>query len=179
MTNVTKSQAAATAASKSANWRLIARDSFANIYDLAGDWIYFIAIYNRDFGVEEGEEGEDGEDGVGPLNVGVDICIYAVFVLCILSTLFFIMMVINSFRKKSYCKCTINRLSLLEVILEDIPQLILTAYIDLHFSGALSPKGVLNISSSMFALVMRLTTHYEEEVEQMEEAPASNYKEML
>lgn len=49
---------------------------------------------------------------------------------------------------------------------EDLPQFVLTAYIDYTFSGGLTPAGMMNICSSLTALVNRSTARYDEIVEE-------------
>ena len=34
---------------EAAERRLFIRDLFANVFDLVGDWVFFLAVYNRDF----------------------------------------------------------------------------------------------------------------------------------
>ena len=57
------------------------------------------------------------------------------------------------------CNCTLDRIVLASIILEDIPQILFTLYMDSRFVGGVSP---LNICSSVNGLVNRLTSHYEE-----------------
>lgn len=78
------------------------------------------------------------------------------------------------------CNCTVNRIMLANILLEDFPQLALTTYIDYSYVGGLTPIGVMNICSSLTALVNRLTARYDE-IEEEDSFPVvitHNYKEM-
>jgi hypothetical protein len=63
------------------------------------------------------------------------------------------------------------------ILLEDIPQFVMTTWIDFTFMGGLTPLGVLNICSSLTALVNRFTTRYEE-IEEENESNGENEMEM-
>ena len=56
------------------------------------------------------------------------------------------------------CGWTVPRLALSLVLLHHVPQFILTTYTDLTFLGGYSAAGVLNICSSMSALINTLAT---------------------
>lgn len=63
-------------------------------------------------------------------------------------------------------------------LFEDLPQLILTAYIDyITFSGGLTPSGMMNICSSLTALINRMTIKYDE-YESEENKEADQYEMM-
>ena len=164
---------------KAQEWRLLFRDTFANVFDLIGDWAYFYAVYNRDYD-------EDGEaDQFGPIEVDAKLMIHAVFAFCILSTTLFGWFILTSIWRKGghnsmCCNCTVNRIMLANILLEDFPQLALTTYIDYSYVGGLTPIGVMNICSSLTALVNRLTARYDE-IEEEDSFPVvitHNYKEM-
>jgi hypothetical protein len=55
---------------------------------------------------------------------------------------------------------------MLSVVTEDVPQFIMTAWIDYTFTGGLSPAGMLNICSSVTGIVNRLTSRYDEIIEE-------------
>ena len=75
-------------------------------------------------------------------------------------------------------KCTVVRLQLVGILFEDLPQLILTAYIDYFtFSGGLTPSGMMNICSSLTALINRITMKYDE-YEREESNEADQYEMM-
>jgi len=48
------------------------------------------------------------------------------------------------------------------ILIEDLPQFLLAAYIDINVVGTLTPAAVLTICSSLSALVVRMTSRYEE-----------------
>lgn len=50
----------------------------------------------------------------------------------------------------------------MSIILEDLPQFGLVVYIDYTFAGGLTPAGVMNICSSVPALVNRATRRVDE-----------------
>mmetsp|Transcript_18679 Transcript_18679/g.40082 ORF Transcript_18679/g.40082 Transcript_18679/m.40082 type:complete len:202 (-) Transcript_18679:161-766(-) len=148
-----------------ADWRVIVRDSYAALFDLIGDWTYLYAIYHRDY------DG-DGAPDEYLLNVQFDykLIITVVFAFCILSTLFSLWTIFTVLgrrcgRNSMCCNCTVPRIALATIFLEDLPQFVLTAYIDFTFSGGLTPAGMLNICSSLTALINRATTRYDEVLE--------------
>lgn len=145
-----------------ADWRVVVRDGYAALFDMVGDWTYLYAIYHRDY------DG-DGEADAYVLGVQFDynLIIHVMLAFCILSTVFSVWTIFTSFarqcgRNSMCCNCTVPRLALAALILEDLPQFILTVYIDFTFSGGLTPAGMLNICSSMTAFVNRATTRYDE-----------------
>ncbi len=50
----------------------------------------------------------------------------------------------------------------MSIILEDLPQFCLVIYIDYSYAGGLTPSGVMNICSSVPALVNRATRKVDE-----------------
>ena len=52
------------------------------------------------------------------------------------------------------------------IVLEDLPQFILTTYIDFTFSGGITPAGMLNICSSLTSLINRATTRYDDIIQE-------------
>lgn len=140
--------------------RLFIRDIFANVFDLVGDWAFFFAIFNRDF------DGDGQGDQFAPVEVQYRLFIHAVFAFAILSsTLVGWFLVTSVWRKTGYgsmcCNCTAERVLLAAIILEDIPQILFTLYMEHNFMGGLSAVGMLNICSSVNAMVNRLTAHYD------------------
>mmetsp|Transcript_21635 Transcript_21635/g.45735 ORF Transcript_21635/g.45735 Transcript_21635/m.45735 type:complete len:184 (-) Transcript_21635:211-762(-) len=145
------------------DWRLITRDAYAALFDMVGDWGYLYAIYNRDF---DGD-GEADEENLERVPFDYNIITSVVFVFCILSTIFGLWQISTSVGRKCgknslCCKCSVPRLALASILMEDLPQFILTAYIDMKLGGEITPAGMLNICSSLTALVNRATTRYDE-----------------
>ena len=144
------------------DWRIIVRDGYAALFDLVGDWAFLYAVYNRDY---DGDG--DADEYVVDIPYFDDKIIFHVLLgFCILSTIFSVMTLLTSLgracgRNSMCCNCTVPRLALASVVLEDLPQFVLTAYVDSRMGG-LTPAGMLNICSSLTALVNRATTRYDE-----------------
>ncbi|KAL7482156.1 hypothetical protein ACHAW6_007845 [Cyclotella cf. meneghiniana] len=146
---------------EAAERRLFIRDIFANIFDLVGDWVFFLAVYNRDF------DGDGAGDQFAPVEVQYRLFIHAVFAFSILSSTLVVWFVLTAIWRKTgvnsmCCNCTQDRIVIASIILEDIPQILFTLYMDNRFVGGVSAVGMLNICSSVNGLVNRLTSHYEE-----------------
>lgn len=163
--------------SSSAHWTVIVRDGFAALFDMIGDWAYFYAIMTRD-------EMNDGPTDAYLFGYQIQYIwiIFTVLSFCILSTIFSLWTIFTScyrnYGKNSLCcNCTIPRLCMVAILLEDIPQFVMTTWIDFTFMGGLTPLGVLNICSSLTALVNRFTTRYEE-IEEENESNGENEMEM-
>lgn len=144
-----------------ADWRIFVRDAYATLFDMVGDWAYLYAIYHRDY------DGDGDADDHAYFHIDYDVVVNAVLVTCVLSTVFtawtiFTMLGRNCGKRSMCCNCTLPKLALVTILLEDVPQLLLTAYIDYGFSGELSQAGMLNICSSLNALVNRATSRYDE-----------------
>mmetsp|Transcript_2770 Transcript_2770/g.4303 ORF Transcript_2770/g.4303 Transcript_2770/m.4303 type:complete len:202 (-) Transcript_2770:58-663(-) len=143
------------------NWPTIIRETFTNLFDLVGDWVYFFAIYSRHYVDGDADEEENN------MLVDFENIIVVLLFFCILSTFLTLWTIQTTAlaacgRKSMCCNCTVPRLSLLGIVLEDLPQFVLTCYIDYNLVGSLSPAAVLNICSSLSALVVRLTSRYED-----------------
>ncbi|KAL3774690.1 hypothetical protein ACHAWO_002553 [Cyclotella atomus] len=142
-----------------ADRRIFIRDMFANIFDLIGDWAFFFAIFNRDF------DGDGQGDQFAPAEVQYRLFIHAVFAFAILSSTLVGWFVVTSLWKKTghemCCNCTAERLLLAAIVLEDIPQILFTLYMEHNYMGGLSAVGMLNICSSVNAMVNRFTAHYD------------------
>ncbi|KAL7515698.1 hypothetical protein ACHAXN_012915 [Cyclotella atomus] len=142
-----------------ADRRIFIRDMFANIFDLIGDWAFFFAIFNRDF------DGDGQGDQFAPAEVQYRLFIHAVFAFAILSSTLVGWFVVTSLWKKTghemCCNYTAERLLLAAIVLEDIPQILFTLYMEHNYMGGLSAVGMLNICSSVNAMVNRLTAHYD------------------
>ncbi len=147
--------------SKMINWPTFIRETFTNLFDLVGDWSYLYAVFSRHY--------VDGDMDVEEKNLLVDIenIILILLGFCILSTVLSIWTFQTTVfaacgRTSMCCNCTVPRLALLGILLEDLPQFVLTCYIDYKIIGTLTPIAVMNICSSLSALVVRLTSRYEE-----------------
>jgi len=145
-----------------ADWRVVVRDSYAALFDVIGDWTYLYAIYHRDY---DGDGATD--EYVLDVKFDYELVTGVAFGFCILSTLFSFWTIFTALGRRCgknsiCCKCSVPRIALAALILEDLPQFILTVYIDFSFSGGLSSAGMLNICSSLNALVNRATTRYDE-----------------
>lgn len=164
--------------SSSAHWTVIVRDGFAALFDMIGDWAYFYAIMTRD----EMNDGPTTDAYLFGYQIQYIWIIFTVLSFCILSTIFSLWTIFTScyrnYGKNSLCcNCTIPRLCMVAILLEDIPQFVMTTWIDFTFMGGLTPLGVLNICSSLTALVNRFTTRYEE-IEEENESNGENEMEM-
>ena len=140
---------------KITNMSTFIRESFNNLFDLVGDWVYFYAIYNRLY-IEGDVDAEE-----------FDKILLVLIFFCVLSTVLSLWTMQTAIltlcgRKSMCCNCTVPRLSLLGVVLEDFPQFVLTFYIDSKLVGSVTPVAVLNICTSLSSLVSRLTSRYEE-----------------
>lgn len=156
----------ATATTATATTATIIRDCFAEVFDVVGDWVYLYAITHRDYN-------KDGEVDEYPAYDKVDYAtiVYVVASFCVLSLFFSAWTTLTSIgrargRNSICCNCTVPRLVMLSVVTEDVPQFIMTAWIDYTFAGGLSPAGMLNICSSVTGIVNRLTSRYDEIIEE-------------
>ena len=145
------------------HWTVIVRDAFAALFDMIGDWVYFYAILFRD----EMKDGPTEAYLFGKIQIDYKLIIATVLSFCILSTIFSLWTIVTSLGRNCgmnsmCCNCTIPRLCLAAILLEDVPQFVITTWIDYTFTGGLTPSGMLNICSSLTALVNRMTTRYEE-----------------
>lgn len=156
-----------------ADWRAVVRDGYATLFDMVGDWAYLYAIYHRDY------DGDGNADTYTlPIAFDYNTIIRVVFGFCIISTILSLWTILTSLRRKCgkysmCCNCTVPRLALAGILFEDLPQFILTAYIDYSFSGGLTSVGMMNICSSFNGLIIRATTRYDEIVEEDGEDDAS------
>lgn len=144
-----------------ADWRVVVRDVYAALFDMIGDWAYLYSLYNRDY------DGDGESDEYLNVSLNYDLVVMVALGICVLSTIFSLLAVATALGRKCgknsvCCNCSIPRITLAAMILEDLPQFVLTTYIDTTFSGGLTPAGMLNISSSLNAFVIRATTQYEE-----------------
>jgi hypothetical protein len=168
--SVKKEANVATNATKAtATTATIIRDCFAEVFDMVGDWVYLYAITHRDYN-------KDGEVDEYPAYDKVDyaIIVYVVASFCVLSVFFAAWTILTSIGRARgmnsiCCNCTVPRLVMLSVVMEDVPQFIMTVWIDYTFTGGLSPAGMLNICSSVTGIVNRLTTRYDEIIEEGDE----------
>jgi len=161
----------------SADWRIFVRDAYATLFDVVGDWAYLYAIYHRDY------DGDGDADAIVNFHVDYEIIVNLVLVLCVLSTVFAVWTMFTMFaracgKSSMCCDCTIPKLALAATLLEDVPQLLLTAYIDYGFSGKITPAGMLNISSSLNALVNRATSKYDDIVYEEKNEDGDAYEAM-
>mmetsp|Transcript_14223 Transcript_14223/g.34375 ORF Transcript_14223/g.34375 Transcript_14223/m.34375 type:complete len:194 (+) Transcript_14223:105-686(+) len=145
-----------------ADWRVVVRDGFTALFDMVGDWTYLYAIFHRDYDA-------DGNMDTYLLRIEFNykLIINVVLSFCILSTVLTVWTITTSLGRRCgknsmCCNCTVPRLAMAGILLEDLPQFILTAWIDFTFSGGFTPAGVLNICSSMTSLVNRATTRYDD-----------------
>lgn len=143
-------------------WPTLIRETFMNLFDLVGDWVYFYSIYNHYYigDVDADDEGND-------LLLELENVVLVLLGFCILSTFLSLWTIQTTTlatcgKKSMCCNCTVPRLSLLGIVLEDVPQFVLTCYIDYNLVGSLTPAAVMNICSSLSALVVRLTSRYEQ-----------------
>jgi hypothetical protein len=147
----------------------IIRDCFAEVFDLVGDWVYLYAITHRDYD-------QDGAVDEYPVFDKLDYStiVYVVAAFCVLSVFLSAWTIITSLGRRwgmnsICCNFTVPRLVMLGIILEDVPQFLMTAFIDYTFAGGLTPAGMLNICSSVTALVNRSTMKYDEIVREDDE----------
>jgi len=165
----TEANVATNATKATATTATIIRDCFAEVFDMVGDWVYLYAITHRDYN-------KDGEVDEYPAYDKVDyaIIVYVVASFCVLSVFFAAWTILTSIGRARgmnsiCCNCTVPRLVMLSVVMEDVPQFIMTVWIDYTFTGGLSPAGMLNICSSVTGIVNRLTTRYDEIIEEGDE----------
>mmetsp|Transcript_34938 Transcript_34938/g.78748 ORF Transcript_34938/g.78748 Transcript_34938/m.78748 type:complete len:182 (-) Transcript_34938:444-989(-) len=169
----------ATRASRGADWRLVIRDGFSAMFDLVGDWTYLYSVWTRDY------DGDGETDSyIYPIKFNDRLIVNILLGFCILSTILSVWTIVTSMgrlcgSRSTVClKCTVVRLQLVGILCEDLPQLILTAYIDYFtFSGGLTPSGMMNICSSLTALINRMTIKYDE-YESEENKEADQYEMM-
>ena len=148
------------------DWRVVVRDGYAALFDTAGDWAYLYSVYHRN----RGGDGGDDADAVGYVlgaKLDYELMIHVALAFCVLSTMLTVWTVFTSLgrvcgRNSACCNCTVSRLALASIVLEDIPQFLLTVCIDYSFGGELTPAGMLNICSSLTAFVNRATARYNE-----------------
>eukprot|EP00956_Cyclotella_meneghiniana_P027710 scaffold62806_cov74-Cyclotella_meneghiniana.AAC.7 len=140
-----------------ADRRLFIRDIFANLFDLAGDWAFFYIMFTRDF------DGDGEADQFAPAGTELRLFIHAVFAFSILSSTLVGWYVTTFLFKNSTtcCNCNSQRILLAAIVLEDIPQILFTLYMEQYLIGELSAVGMLNICSSVSGMVNRLTASYD------------------
>ena len=129
---------------KKANLWVVARNICAAVFDMAGDWTYFCALY---FG-----------GNAGCHHAQYNLLIHVAFNFCVIGSILSLWVITTSLgrtrRLKSLCcKCTVPRLATSLILMHHVPQFILTTYIDLTLSGDITWAGWLNICSSMVALM--------------------------
>ena len=165
-TEANTASVAAKATKATASTGTIIRDCFAEVFDMVGDWVYLYAITHRDYN-------KDGEVDEYPVLEKYDyttiVCVVGAF--CVLSVFLSAWTILTSVGRSRgmnsiCCNCTVPRLVILSVCVEDVPQFIMTAWIDYTFTGALSPAGMLNICSSVTGIVNRLTSRYDEVIQE-------------
>ena len=140
-----------------ADRRLFIRDIFANLFDLAGDWAFFYIMFTRDF------DGDGEADQFAPAGTELRLFIHAVFAFSILSSTLVGWYLTTFLFKNSTtcCNCNAQRILLAAIVLEDIPQILFTLYMEQYLIGELSAVGMLNICSSVNGMVNRLTASYD------------------
>ena len=140
-----------------ADRRLFIRDIFANLFDLAGDWAFFYIMFTRDF------DGDGEADQFAPAGTELRLFIHAVFAFSILSSTLVGWYLTTFLFKNSTmcCNCNSQRILLAAIVLEDIPQILFTLYMEQYLIGELSAVGMLNICSSVSGMVNRLTASYD------------------
>ena len=158
----TRTRARAAATGAGATTATIVRDCFAEAFDMVGDWIYLYAITHRDYDMD-GNVDEYPEYDV--IDYETIVCVVAAF--CVLSVVMSAWTILTSVGRRFganslCCNCTVPRLVMLGIVMEDVPQLVMTVWIDQTFTGGISPAGMLNICSSVTAIVNRLTMRYDE-----------------
>lgn len=144
-------------------WPTLIRETFMNLFDLVGDWTYFYSIYTRYY---VGDVDADDEEN-NNLLLELENVVLVLLGFCVLSTFLSLWTIQTTTlatcgKKSMCCNCTVPRLSLLGIMLEDVPQFVLTCYIDYNLVGSLTPAAVMNICSSLSAFVVRLTSRYEQ-----------------
>ncbi|KAL7539794.1 hypothetical protein ACHAWF_011160 [Thalassiosira exigua] len=184
-------KATATAAAQpTTDWRTIVRDTFSALFDMVGDWAYLYAIFHRDV---DGDGTPDVSDWKALYEGGVSLdyntLVHAVLAFCILSTIFTLWTTMTSLGRRcgretlcgtGICEtCTVPRLALISIFVEDVPQFVLTTYIDFTFAGGLTPAGMMNICSSLTSLVNRSTSRYDQILEEDEDGAGENGKSEL
>ncbi|KAL3811020.1 hypothetical protein ACHAXA_010281 [Cyclostephanos tholiformis] len=158
----------------------IIRDCFAEVFDMVGDWVYLYAITHRDYDM-------DGEVDDYPVYDMVDYTtiVYVVAAFCVMSVFMSAWTIVTSLGRRFgmnsiCCNCTVPRLVMLGIVMEDVPQFAMTVWIDYTFTGGISPAGMLNICSSLTAIVNRMTMRYDEiNQEDDEELGKSYYVSMI
>ncbi|KAL3785384.1 hypothetical protein ACHAW5_007861 [Stephanodiscus triporus] len=147
----------------------IIRDCFAEVFDMVGDWGYLYAITHRDYD-------QDGKVDDYPAYDKLDYStiVYVVAAFCVLSVFLSAWTIVTSLGRRCgmnsiCCNFTVPRLVMVSIILEDVPQFLMTTFIDYTFAGGLTPAGMLNICSSVTALVNRSTMRYDEIVKESDE----------
>jgi hypothetical protein len=135
---------------------------------MVGDWVYLYAITHRNFN-------KDGEVDEYPAYAVFDYAtiVYGVLSFCMLSAFLSAWTVLTSVgrargRNSLCCNATVPRLVMFSILAEDVPQFVMTAWINYTFTGGLSPAGMLNICSSVSGIVNRLTLRYDEIVQEEE-----------
>ncbi|KAL3765211.1 hypothetical protein ACHAWU_010402 [Discostella pseudostelligera] len=152
-----------------ADWRHLLRDFTSEVFDLMGDWAYLYAICHRDY---DGDGNGDSDPTAATPVLGLQFDYLAItrvtLGFCILSSVLFTWTMITSLGRGCLkwnsvcCNCTVSRISLMSIILEDLPQFCLVFYIDYSYAGGLTPSGVMNICSSVPAFVNRATRKIDE-----------------
>uniref|UniRef100_A0A7S2ETD5 Uncharacterized protein n=1 Tax=Trieres chinensis TaxID=1514140 RepID=A0A7S2ETD5_TRICV len=137
---------------------------FSSASDIFGDWVFYFRTFVQD----------DDKN--------ISIFHLPLLIVCLASTIMFIMTLVNYCKKsknevrladrvKRYLFCNKDLepetlLLILEDIFEDLPQIILTAMIMIRQDGV-TPAGVLNITTSVFNFVLNLLTLLEPKEEKV------------
>ena len=132
-----------------ASTRVVIRDTCVTLFDMAGDWTYYI------YSVTHGGNAAIRKHALYYIMMNL------VMAVAILGSLISLWSLATSLRRKrrvqSLCfSCTVPRLFMSLVLMHHVPMFVLTTFIDLTLLRSLSAVGLLNICSSMFALINTL-----------------------
>lgn len=136
--------------STSIRWTRRVRSVLSSVADVTGDWFYYQFLLDR--------------DDIPNLN---DDILDPIFFVIVLSSTFFSFMsilVMGLGCPQAFGMCTRQRkfcgfsaptwVALLEVIMEDIPQLVITTLVSYHLRGPLSAQAVFNLTTSSINFVL-------------------------
>ena len=134
---------------KLADTRIVLWDVFVALVDTISDWIYLSFLYHI-------------RDDAGVRNHQMfGMMIYAIFFISIIGTILSTWLIGASLERKcrskmSLCGSTVPRLSMTLILVHHVPIFVLVTYTDVPCMGGYTRWGIVNICTSMIALINAL-----------------------
>jgi WD40 repeat protein len=139
--------------------------SLASDFDVVSDWLFYHESVKSD--IEYRAERQEG-DGSKPYLIP-PVLLWFTFIICILGTFMWLILATEGriiapvLRWLGYDKMSIGHLLLISVLIEDIPQVILTFLVEDYYEESyLSNLAVVNVTSSLYDTLIKLAEGYDE-----------------